>query len=116
MVPSGASINLVVDQKADFQVFFTVMENGNPKDLTGFSVLAAYKQDYTYTDAQAVSFTAQVADAANGSISVALTYLQTAAMETNMKYVYDVVLVEDLTGFRTRIADGKITVRPGVTI
>lgn len=109
------TVNLLVNQKADFQATFIVKENGVAKNLTGFSVLAEYKSDFNASDTTAKSFTTSV-DHAAGRITLSLAYDQTAKLVNNQKYYYDVVLINDSTAFRTRIIEGTLKASPGVSI
>lgn len=116
VMTAATSIDLIINQKADFTATLTVKENNSIKDLSGFSVLAEYKQDFTSPDSSAKSFTASISNSAAGEISLSLTYEQTANLQVNQRYYYDVVLISDSTNFRTRVAEGTIRVSPGVSI
>lgn len=109
------TVNLIVNQKANFEVSFTVKENGSVKNLTGYSVLAEYKNDYLDLDSTAISFTCNTTPA-NGIITISLTHEQTANLVYGQKYYYDVVLINNSTSFRTRVVEGVIKVSPGVSI
>lgn len=111
---AATTIDLIVNQRASFEVgFFVKQSNGAILDLTNYSVAAKYKQQYQVPDNQAIAFTATVANAANGEVTIALSPEQTAAMELG-KYVYDVAIT-DLDGFKTRIVEGNIKVSGGVS-
>lgn len=108
-------INLVVNQKSSFQVQLNVLNGNNaPLDLTGYTANAKFKTDVSAADETAVAFTTSLANTTNGSITIALSHEQTAAMQLG-KYIYDVAITDDATDFKTRIVEGKITVSGGVT-
>lgn len=109
------TVNLIVNQKASFQVSFTVTENGSAKNLTGFSVVAEYKTDYTAPDSSAEAFTTST-NANSGVITISLTHEQTANLQFGQKYYYDVIIINDSTSYRTRVVEGSIKVSPGVSI
>lgn len=109
------TVNLVINQKANFQVSFTITENGSVKNLANHSVIAEYKTDYTAPDSGAQSFTCTT-QASNGIVTISLDHTQTANLIYGQKYYYDVVLINDSTSFRTRVVEGTIKVSPGVAI
>lgn len=109
------TVNLVINQKANFQVSFTITENGSVKNLANHSVIAEYKTDYTAPDNGAQSFTCTT-QASNGIVTISLDHTQTANLIYGQKYYYDVVLINDSTSYRTRVVEGTIKVSPGVAI
>jgi hypothetical protein len=113
------TIDLIINQKASFQVSFTVKEtSGNTTptilDLSGYSVAAKYKTDFETPDSQAVAFTSSVTNAAAGAVSISLSANQTANLQLQ-RYVYDVTITDGSTGFKTRIVQGNIKVSGGVS-
>jgi LEA14-like dessication related protein len=112
---AATTINLIINQKASFEVTFNVL-NGNsaPLNLTNYTASAKFKQDIAASDELAIAFATSITNAANGSINIALTPTQTAAMQIG-KYVYDVSITNDNTNFKTRVVEGKITVSGGVS-
>ena len=112
---AATTLNLIVNQKASFQVgFFVKQSNGAVLNLSGYSVAAKYKENFQTPDSQASSFTASVANASTGEIAIELNSTQTANLQLG-KYVYDVAIINDDTEFKTRIVEGKITVSGGVS-
>lgn len=110
------NINLIVNQKSSFRVVFNLNQsNGTPLDLSsGYEVDAAYKADISSGDSSRVTITSEITNAAEGEITLSLTKEQTDVMK-NPRYVYDVVITDLSTGFRTRIMEGSIKVAAGVT-
>lgn len=109
------TVNLIINQKANFEVSFTIKENGSVKNLANHSVIAEYKTDYSALDSSAQSFTCST-QASNGIVTISLTHSETANLIYGQKYYYDVVLINDSTSFRTRVVEGTIKVSPGVAI
>ena len=107
-------VNLIVNQRASFDVTFHVATDGAPLNLTGYTAAAKFKQDIAASDESAIAFATTIANTANGSINIALTPIQTAAMQIG-KYVYDVSITNNATSFKTRIVEGKISVSGGVS-
>jgi hypothetical protein len=107
-------IDMVINQKASFDVQFQIVDNGAPLNLAGFSVAAKYKSDFNTTDDQAVPFSASIANTTNGIIGISLTPEQTILL-TEPRYVYDITITRNSTGIKTRIHEGFIKVSRGVT-
>jgi hypothetical protein len=111
---AATTINLIINQKASFEVTFNVLNsNGAPLNLTNYTTNAKYKTDISTSDSSAVAFTTAYANAANGSVTISLTPTQTSAMQIG-KFVYDVAITNNTTSYKTRIVEGKITVSGGV--
>ena len=106
-------IDQYVEQGASFSSMITISDkNGIPLNLSSYSVASAAKRSYA-ANTIAMIFTANVANPANGVITLALD----ASTSSNVpygRYVYDVALT-DPSGFVTRAVEGKVNVSPGVT-
>ena len=105
--------NLVVHAGADFSQSFTLEDaNSNAaKNLTGHKVSAQMRKhaaSSTKTD-----FTTAIVNVATGEIKVGLTTTQTAALKPG-RYVYDVMLTDN-TDSMSRVVEGMVLVREGVT-
>ena len=102
--------NLTIDQGADFTSYAQYIEIlKNPISLVGYDVQAKLRK--SYYSANSVSFTAALANGANGNVSISLTASQTANL--NGRYVYDIVA--NTANTILRIQEGIVTVNPGVT-
>ena len=100
--------NLYIDQGATYSESLPVLdENGDPRDLTGYSAAATMRE--SYYSANGVSF---AASAANGAVTLSLTADQTSNVEAR-RYVYDATITSGNTV--TRVYEGLATVRPGAT-
>jgi len=112
---AATTINLIVNQKASFEVTFNVLNsNSAPLNLSGYTANAKFKSDITATDESATAFTTAYANAANGSVTISLTPTQTSAMQIG-KFVYDVAITNNATSYKTRIVEGRITLSGGVS-
>ena len=109
------SIDLIVNQKSSFRAVFNVKNaDGTAVNLGGYSVAAGYKPDISAADAVQVDITADITNAAEGEITLSMTKEETNVLK-NPRYVYDVVITENSSGFRTRLIEGAIKVAYGVT-
>ena len=109
------NLDLIVNQKSSFRAVFNVKNSdGTPVNLGGYTVAAGFKADISAADSTQVDFTSAITDSANGEITISLTKEQTNAMK-NPRYVYDVVITETSSGFRTRLIEGAVKVAAGVT-
>ena len=100
-----------MDQGADFSVtVYYNTENGDPKDLTGWTSRSQLRKSYYSTTA--TSLTANITDAANGEITLSLTANTTANIKAG-RYVYDLEVAN--AGSVIRVIEGIITVMPEVT-
>ena len=110
---ADTTVDLVINQKADFQVTFSVKDNGSAINLTGYTVEAKLKPDFTSPDSQTVTFDTAIANAAAGTLTLSLSATQTASL-VQPRYYYDTVITSG-SGFKTRIVEGKITISKGIT-
>jgi len=110
--------DFTIDQGADLALQIELVNpDGSKKDLTGYS--AAAKMKKTYRSAEAIDFTAVIpTPPLEGIVTISLTNLQTDALSTRGRYVYDVEISfvdEDGHTIIERILEGKIKVNPSVT-
>ena len=109
--------NIEVDQDSDYsKTFIAKDDTGTVIDLTtAASTLAAQIRKSYGTTTIAATFTATVTPAVTtGEYTLALTDVQTAAMERG-RHVYDVVHTVTGTTIKTRIMEGIAVVSPSVT-
>jgi len=105
--------DLSVDQGTDFSAEILVDDtDGTTANLTGYSVAGQIRK--TYSSTTAVALTCTVQDAAAGKLTIALSNSTTNAMKAG-RYVYDVEITKTSSGIKTRVIEGQLTVRPGVT-
>jgi len=112
--------DFTIDQGSDLALQLELVDpDGSTKNLNGYTVTAKMKKTFRSTAADTVDFNAIVADpATNGVVTLALTNIQTDALSTRGRYVYDVELSYiDSNGnsIVERVLEGKIKVNPSVT-
>ncbi len=110
--------DFTIDQGADLALQIELVNpDGSKKDLTGYSASAKMKK--TYRSEDSIDFTAVIPDPSpEGIVTLSLTHLQTDALSTRGRYVYDVEISfvdEDGHTIIERILEGKIKVNPSVT-
>ena len=104
--------NIIIDQNSDYsQEFIAKTDAGVVIDLTGSSLDGMIRKSFASTTS--TSFTTAIVSATDGTFTLALTDVLTAALERG-RHVYD-VRVTDATSTITRIQEGVATVSPSVT-
>ena len=105
-------VNILIDKGADYGVtFFITNKDGTPLNMSGYTGSAVMKQSYSATTS--IPFTLEFVNRTAGEISLALTDVETSALDRR-RYVYDIVL-EDPNGHKTRVIMGNAEVSPGVS-
>jgi len=105
--------NISVDQGSDFTSNVTVEgSDGIVFNLTGYTVRGQIRK--TYTSSTSISFVSTIDVPSSGRITLVLTAATTATMKPG-RYVYDIEIVETLTGKITRVVEGQLEVNPRVT-
>jgi|TARA_B110000914_G_C15404524_1_gene418856 hypothetical protein len=105
--------NLTVDQGSTFGAEIDVTDSsGDPLDLNGYTVEGQLRK--TYTSTTSTPFTSSVFNASGGVVKIALSATTTNALKAG-RYVYDVEITKTSTSEITRIIEGQLEVRPGVT-
>lgn len=107
------TIDLIINQKASFEVTFTIKEANTALNLTGYSTSAKLKTDFNTPDSQAITFTTAIANAAAGQVTMSLTPSQTANLGLQ-RYFYDFTITSG-SGFKTRVVEGTVKVSGGVS-
>ena len=103
--------NIIIEQDADYsQQFIAKTDAGVVIDLTNSSLDGMVRKSFASTTA--TSFATAIVSATAGTFTLALTDVQSAALERG-RHVYD-VRVTDSTSTITRIQSGA-TVSPSVT-
>ena len=106
----AARANIIFDQGTTFNTSITLNDtNGNPIDLSTYTVNAQIRKNYTSSNS--VSFTTSANS--SGIISLSLD-ANTSANLSSGRYVYD-VLVTSNTAATTRVIEGQVTVSPSVS-
>ena len=105
--------NLVVNTGATFSQTFTLEDSGSNSvlNLSGYTVRAHMRKhsgSSSYTDLNGA-----VLNINAGTVKVGLTTTQTTPLKEG-RYVYD-VLITDSSNTVTRVVEGSVLVRQGVT-
>ena len=104
--------NIIIDQDANYSQQFTAKTDaGVVIDLTNSTLDGMVRKSFASTTATA--FTTAVVTATSGTFTIALTDVQSAALERG-RHVYD-VRVTGADSTVTRIQEGVATVSPSVT-
>jgi hypothetical protein len=106
--------NLVINCGADFSQSFTLegTETNSALNLTGYTVQGQIRKHAG--SSTAISFTTSIiTPATTGRIVITLTAAQTSTIKPG-RYVYDIV-VTDASSYKTRVVEGMVLVREGVT-
>lgn len=105
--------NLVINTYTDFSEIFTLDDaNSNSAlNLSGYQVASQMRKHSG--SSSAVSFGATIFDPPEGKIRIGLTTSQTSVLRPG-RYVYDVV-IKDPGGSTSRVVEGMVLVREGVT-
>ena len=102
--------NLIIDQGANFVYKINLIDQvGNPFDISGYSANAQIRKTYTSTTYNTIDV--DVAGS-NGILTLSMTAEATANLTSN-RYVYDLEISNN--NIVSRIAEGFVTVNPGVT-
>ena len=104
--------NLSVNVGATFDQSFTLADASSDSalDLTGYAHSDALRKHFLATTS--TPFQTTVTDAAGGVISVSMGSTLTSTLKPG-RYVYDLVI--ETGGTRTRVVEGTVLVRGGVT-
>ena len=106
-------VELFIEQGASFSTDVDVSDvNGNPKDLTDYSVYSQIRK--SYYSSTSFDFTITVDDPSSGTIKMDMSSDITSTISAG-RYVYDVVIKNNETGVVLRIFEGVVTVLPRVT-
>ena len=105
--------NLTVNTGTTFSQIFTLesADTNSATDLTGFTASAQMRKHPGAS--KATDFSTTITNATGGKIRVGLTTSQTAALKPG-RFMYD-VLMTDTAGEVTRVLEGAVLVREGVT-
>ena len=106
----AAKVNIVIDQGATFNTTYTIHDSiDEPIDFTGFTANSQIRKTYSSSN----SYTFDVSLSNSGLVTLFMNAATTNSIVAG-RYVYDVE-VESLSGIRSRIVEGIVTVTPQVT-
>jgi hypothetical protein len=106
--------NLVVDSGIDFNQIFTLEtqnENSslNLNNYSVFSQMRKHSGSSKYTN-----FNTQIVNSSLGEIKIGLASTITSGLRSG-RYIYDVIIQDSNTGIKTKVVEGMVLVREGVT-
>lgn len=105
--------NIVIDSGSDFYQTFS-LEDTNTNDSLNLSGYSIYSQLRKWSgSSNAVSFASTVVSSSQGTVSIGLSASASVSLKPG-RYVYD-ILIQDPTGKKTRVIEGMVLVREGVT-
>ena len=108
----AAKANLKIDQGSDYATSITLTDDqGNPVYLANYVGKAQIRKYYTSTTA--VDFGVDI-EANTGTVTLTLDANTSNNMEFG-RYVYDVELTDGNNGLISRVLEGIVTIKPGVT-
>jgi hypothetical protein len=104
--------NIFIDQGSDYSNIVTVTaSNGQPLDLTGFTVASQMRK--SYSSSVAYNFSASILSASLGRVRLQLTATQSEAIPPG-RYLYDVEITSPGSS-KTRVVEGIATITPQIT-
>ena len=104
--------NIFIDQGSDYSNIVTVTaSNGQPLNLTGFTVASQMRK--SYSSSVAYSFSASILSASLGRVRLQLNSTQSEAIPPG-RYLYDVEVTSS-NGSKTRVVEGIATITPQIT-
>lgn len=107
--------NIYLNQGETFTTSLTLTDqNGEPYDLSYFSIYSQAKKSY-YSTNVIINFNSAIQDASNGIVTLSANSAVTSNISPGI-LVYDTVIVDNLSGNITRVLEGQIFVSPAVTI
>jgi len=111
---AAISLNLTIEQGADFEVEFTITNDDNetPLNLTGYNAASVLRKHYGASISTA--FTVTFVNRLAGIIKLAMPRASTSTLKEG-RYVYDVVITSG-NDLATRVVQGSVLVTPGVTL
>jgi hypothetical protein len=103
-------VNIVIDQGTTFNTTFTFTnDNDDPINFSTYTGASQMRKSYSSTTSHA--FTVGLGN--NGIISLGMSANTTAAI-TAGRYLYDLE-VTDISGVKSRLVEGIVTVTPEIT-
>jgi hypothetical protein len=106
----AAKVNIVIDQGTTFNTTYTIHDAvDEPIDFTGYTANSQIRKTFSSSNA----YTFDVTLSNSGLVTLSMGAATTGTIVAG-RYVYDVE-VESLSGIRSRIVEGIVTVTPQVT-
>ena len=105
--------NLVINSGATFDQDFDLIESDDsgPLSLVGFRVAAQIRKHPG--SIKKIDFSTTIVDASNGHIKISLSATDSGSLKPG-RHLYDIVITNG-AGEKTRVIEGSVLVREGVT-
>ena len=105
--------NLIINAGSTFSQTFDLVQSDDsgPLDLNGFTVTSQFRKHAG--SSSKTDFTTTISDADNGKIIISLTAAQSSVPKPG-RYIYDII-IENAANEKTRVVEGSVLVREGVT-
>jgi hypothetical protein len=106
--------NIVINSGADFIQSFTFDSNttNSVLDLSNHSVESQIRKHSGSSNY--VSFASSITVPSRGVVELSLTADQTTSLKPG-RYLYDIILTDNVSGKKSRVLEGMVLVREGVT-
>lgn len=106
--------HLIIDQHSDWEKVITLMDGSEPMDLTDHSVIAQFKR--SYTSRSSYDFISSIDEnPETGRIHISLPGEVSAGIRPG-RYVYDILIRNDITERFVRTLEGIMTLTPMVSV
>jgi hypothetical protein len=107
-------VDLYINQGTDWANTVTFQnDDQTPVDLTGFTFASSFRTSY-YTANTSGNLSISVLDAVNGNALISMNSAASSNVASG-RYYYDAIMI-DTFGNVTRILEGILTIKPGVTV
>ncbi len=105
-------INLVVEQKADFEATFNITSANNVAlNLTGYTAESKIKKHYSSSSVN--NFGVTFLSRPDGKLKLSMSSFATSLLKPG-RYSYDILIISS-GGVKTRVVEGQVTVTPGIS-
>lgn len=106
--------NLVINTGTTFEQTFTLesTDSSTPVDLSDYTISSQMRKHPG--SSSATTFSTEILNAQAGRIFIGLSTSQTASLKPG-RYVYDILATDTIANKTTRVIEGMVLVREGVT-
>ena len=106
--------NLIINSGSNFKQTFDLADadDSGPLNLDGHTVTSQFRKHAGSTTKH--DFTAAIDNASEGKLSISLSATQSAVPKPG-RYVYDIIITKTASSEITRVVEGSVLIREGVT-
>lgn len=106
--------NIVINSGSDFNQVFTLenTDSNSILDLTNYSAKSQFRKHSA--SSSYVEFDCSIISPLEGKILIGLSTSVTTYLKPG-RYLYDIVITEPVSSSKTRVVEGMVLVREGVT-